>query len=126
MSSTSPPVAILLKLEALSVLAASLAAYSLLGKSWWLFAALILAPDLSAIGYARGKTVGAWCYDLAHNYVFPAALGAVGYLAREPLAMAFAAIWFAHIAGDRVIGYGLKFGGDPKDTHLSRLADKVA
>jgi hypothetical protein len=119
-------VAIMLKLEALGVLAASLIAYDYLGNSWWLFAALLLAPDLSAIGYAGGAKVGAWAYDLAHTYVFPTLLGAVGYLIHEPLLMALAAIWFAHISGDRLIGYGLKFGGDPKDTHLSRLSARAA
>jgi hypothetical protein len=117
----SPPVALLLKAEAVLALGAALAAYGYFGFSWWLFAALILAPDLSAIGYAFGIRAGTWAYDLAHTYVAPAALAALGFVLHEPLPMALAAIWAAHIAGDRVVGYGLKFASGWKDTHLSRL-----
>ena len=95
-----------------------------LGFSWWIFAALILAPDLSAIGYVGGPRLGAWTYDLVHTYVAPFTLGLIGYLVHEPLLIAIAAIWFTHIGADRLVGYGLKFTGDPKDTHLSRLMSK--
>lgn len=115
-----PPVSLLLKLEALGVVAASFTGFAYLGLSWWWFAALILVPDLSAIGYAGGARLGAWCYDLAHTYVGPAILGVVGYLTHDPLTMAIATVWFSHIGVDRLIGYGLKFAGNPKDTHLSR------
>jgi hypothetical protein len=118
----SPPVSLMLKLEALAVVAASLTAYSYLGASWWLFAALILAPDLSGLGYIGGSKVGAWVYDMAHTYVVPAILGVVGYLTHEPMVIAIAAIWFSHIGIDRVVGYGLKFAGNPRDTHLSRVS----
>jgi len=108
------------RLEALAVLAASLAAFASLGVSWCWYAALILVPDLSAIGYAGGSKLGSWCYDLVHTYVGPAALGVIGYLIGQPVVMAVAAIWFSHIGFDRLIVYGLKFAGIPKDTHLSR------
>jgi hypothetical protein len=117
----SPPVALFLKAEAMLALGVALAAYGYLGFSWWLFAALILAPDLSAIGYAFGVRAGSWAYDLAHTYVAPAAPAGLGLVLHEPLPMALAAIWAAHIAGDRVVGYGLKFASGWKDTHLSRL-----
>ncbi len=35
----------------LKLLAASLLAYDHAGQSWWTFAALILVPDLSMLGY---------------------------------------------------------------------------
>jgi Domain of unknown function (DUF4260) len=117
----SPPVAILLKLEALGVVAASLAFFAYLGVSWWWFAVLILVPDLSAIGYMGGSRLGSWFYDLAHTYVGPAILGVIGYLVHEPMTMAIATVWFSHIGVDQLIGYGLKFANDPKDTHLSRV-----
>ena len=123
---SSPPVAVLLKLEALAVLAASLAAFAYLGVSWWWFAALILVPDLSAIGYVGGRRLGAWCYDLVHTYVGPAILGVVGFVMHEPMVMAVAAVWFSHIGFDRLIGYGLKFAGSPKDTHMSRAGTRAA
>lgn len=119
----SPPVAAILRLEALVVLALSLGVYSYLGSSWWLFALLVLAPDLAALGFVGGSSFGAWCYDMAHTYLAPALLAAAGFVMREPLVMALAAIWFAHIGFDRLIGYGLKFGGNSKDTHLTRLTN---
>jgi hypothetical protein len=118
----SAPVAILLKAEALGVVIASLAAFAYLGASWWWFAALVLVPDISAIGYLGGRRVGAWCYDVLHTYVGPTILGVIGYLVHEPMIMAVAAIWFGHIGVDRLIGYGLKFAGSSKDTHMSRAA----
>jgi|SRR5471032_692917 hypothetical protein len=118
------PVAILLKLEAVVVAGAALAAYYYLGFSWWIFAALILAPDLSAVGYIGGARLGAWTYNLTHTYVAPFILGVIGYMAHQPLLLAYAAIWFTHIGGDRLLGYGLKFPGDPKDNHLTRLSSR--
>ncbi|MEO9230429.1 MAG: DUF4260 domain-containing protein [Devosia sp.] len=120
-----PPVSVLLRLEALTVLAAGLAAFAYLEISWWWFAALILVPDLSAIGYAGGSKLGAWCYDLVHTYVGPAALVVIGYLIHDAMVMAVAAVWFSHIGFDRLIGYGLKFAGNPRDRHLSRVAAKL-
>lgn len=118
-------VTVLLKAEAAIVTGIGIVAYYHFGFSWWIFAGLILAPDLSAIGYAAGPRVGAWTYDLAHNYTAPSILALVGYLAHEPLLFAFAAIWVTHIGGDRLMGYGLKFSGDPRDTHLSRLSRRT-
>jgi hypothetical protein len=30
-------------------------------------------------------------------------------------------VWFAHIGMDRLLGYGLKYPTDFKDTHLQRV-----
>jgi hypothetical protein len=120
------PVPILLKFESAAVLGLGLAAYAYLGFSWWIFAALILAPDLAFLGYLGGARAGAWTYDLAHTYLAPFALALTGYLIDQPWLMAGAAIWTVHIAVDRLVGYGLKFPTDPKDTHLSRLSARSA
>ncbi|NKJ09541.1 DUF4260 family protein [Rhizobium sp. SG741] len=42
---------VLLRLEGLGVLVVATAWYAKLDASWWLFAVLILAPDLSMVGY---------------------------------------------------------------------------
>ena len=121
----SPPVAAFLKAESGIVLGLSLVCYYYLGFSWWIFAALILAPDLSAVGYIWGSRLGAWTYDLAHTYTAPFIVGLIGYSAHEPMLMALAAVWFAHIGADRLMGYGLKFSGSAKGNHLSRLSAKT-
>ena len=54
--------------------AAAIAVYLHEGYPWWLFVALILAPDLSMIGYAGGLRVGAAAYNAAHTYAFPVVL----------------------------------------------------
>jgi hypothetical protein len=46
----------LLRLEHAALALAALIAYQLSGGSWWLFAALILVPDLSMAGYLRGPS----------------------------------------------------------------------
>ena len=50
---------LLLRAEGLAVALASIVAFSRSGASWWLFAALILAPDLSMLFYLAGPRLGA-------------------------------------------------------------------
>lgn len=109
----------LLRLEGLVLFGLGLALFASTGVSWRVFAALILAPDLSAVGYLAGTRVGAWCYNVVHSYALPALLLGAGWLADAPLAVALGAIWVSHIAIDRAIGYGLKHRSAFKITHLS-------
>lgn len=111
----------LLRVEALAMLAGSIAAYALLGGSWGWFAALFLVPDLSLLGYLAGARVGAIVYDVGHSYVGAAILAGIGVLATAPLALLAAAIWSAHISFDRALGYGLKYGTAFGATHLGTV-----
>jgi len=125
MSAHSPavsglPRAILL-LEGFALFAACLFAYAKLGHSWWLFAALILAPDLGMIGYLRNAKLGARLYNAFHITALPIGIGVWGYLWPEPLAVSIALIWLAHIGMDRMLGYGLKYESAFSDTHLGRI-----
>ena len=70
----------LLRTEGGAVAAAAIAVYFHEGYPWWLFVALILAPDLSMIGYAGGLRVGAATYNAAHTYAFPVVLVVVGLI----------------------------------------------
>ena len=111
----------LLRLEGLAVAAGAVALYVDSGFGWLLFVVLVLAPDLSALGYLAGKRAGALTYDLAHTYVGPAAVGVGGVLAGSDLATQLALIWLTHIGADRLLGYGLKYPSAFKDTHLQRV-----
>jgi hypothetical protein len=91
------------------------------GYPWWLFVALILAPDLSMVGYAAGLGVGAAAYDVAHTYALPVLLAALGVIAGTEVAVQVGLIWLAHIGIDRALGYGLKYPTGFKDTHLQRV-----
>lgn len=113
----------ILQLEGAAIFGLALVVYASLGGSWWLFAALILAPDLSMIGYAFGLKIGAFCYNLAHNYVLPGILAVTGIYLNDNLFINIAIIWFGHIGMDRMIGYGLKYSSGFKHTHFSKLAE---
>jgi hypothetical protein len=109
---------LILRAEAAVVFVLALVAYRSLGASWWLFAALFLAPDLAMLGYLKGPRIGAAFYNSVHTYLAPAALVAIAYLAGSPLFVVVAVIWAAHIGFDRILGYGLKLPTGFGDTHL--------
>ena len=112
---------LLLRVEGLAVALASIVAFGWSGASWWLFAALILAPDLSILFYIAGPRLGAVSYNALHVYLGPIVLlGAASALA-APTGIAIALIWSAHIGIDRVLGYGLKYGDGFTSTHLGRI-----
>lgn len=114
-------VRLLLRLEGLAIGAGAVVLYADGDHSWWLFALLILAPDVSFLGYAAGPRLGAAAYNLLHNLVFPIALGAAGVVSGSDAAVAVALIWLAHIGVDRLLGYGLKYPTAFKDSHLQRV-----
>jgi hypothetical protein len=112
---------VLLHAEGAAVAVAAIALYFHAGYPWWLFLVLVLAPDLAAIGYVAGPTVGAVAYDSAHTSVLPVALAAIGVIAGAEVAVQIGLIWLTHIGFDRAIGYGLKYPTGFKDTHLQRV-----
>ena len=111
----------LLRLEHAAMAVAALVAYHLSGGSWWLFALLILAPDLTMLGYLGSPRLGAWCYNAAHIWIVPVAMWLVALALDAPLLTQLALILAAHIAIDRVLGYGLKHESGFQDTHLGRI-----
>ncbi len=114
-------VRLLLRLEGLVLAAGAVAFYAHQGGSWWLFAALFLAPDVSFAAYLRGPRVGAVIYNAVHSTLAPAALLAIGLTMDRPLLAEIATIWLAHIGVDRVAGYGLKYAEGFGFTHLGRI-----
>ncbi len=112
---------LLLRIEGAVLLVGALWAYGTQGSNWWLFAALLLAPDLAMLGYLAGTGIGAAGYNLVHNYVPPVLLAGYGGWAGQPFALQLAAIWLAHIGMDRLLGYGLKYPTVFQDTHLQRV-----
>jgi hypothetical protein len=112
---------VLLLAEGLAVFVAAVWGYVALAGNGWLFALLLLAPDLAMVGYVWGARVGALTYNLAHTLVVPAALLAAGVLMGAPLLAQLALIWLAHIGMDRAVGYGFKYASGFKDTHMGRV-----
>jgi hypothetical protein len=113
--------AALLRVEGVALLVLSVLLYRVNGGGWLMFGVLLLAPDLSMLGYLAGPQVGAAIYNTFHTYAMPAAVGALGVIFASPLTVAVALIWFAHIGMDRTVGYGLKYPSSFKDTHLERV-----
>jgi Domain of unknown function (DUF4260) len=114
----------LLRLEGLMLLAGMTLLYALSGGSWWIYAILFLAPDLSFAGYLAGPRIGAIIYNAAHSYLAPIALMTAGFALALPLALSIGTIWLAHIGFDRALGYGLKYSAGFGFTHLGHIGGK--
>ncbi|MEP7292625.1 MAG: DUF4260 domain-containing protein [Chloroflexota bacterium] len=111
----------LLRLEGLVLFVSAIVLYAISGGSGLLFVVLLLTPDLAMLGYRVNARVGAAVYNSVHTYLLPGILFAVGYVFSAPLAMQIALIWFAHIGMDRMMGYGLKYPTEFKDTHMQHV-----
>jgi hypothetical protein len=111
----------LLRIEALFVVTAASATYAHLGASWWLFAALLLVPDLSMLGYLAGSKAGAALYNAGHWYGLPFGCIGWGVFAQAPQIVAIGLIWVAHIGIDRALGYGLKYVDGFGFSHLGLI-----
>jgi Domain of unknown function (DUF4260) len=110
-----------LRIENAAVALAALIGFYLTGASWWLFAALILAPDLSFAAYLAGPRIGAIGYNMLHSWIAPALLIAASAALRNQTLVAVALVWLVHIGFDRAAGYGLKHFSGFHDTHLGRI-----
>jgi hypothetical protein len=113
---------ILLRIEELAILTTTIVLYRHLHFSWLLFAILFFAPDLFMLGYLLNTRIGAALYNLGHTLFIPLTLLATTLYLHHPTAQAIALIWIAHIAFDRLLGYGLKYPTAFKDTHLQHVA----
>jgi hypothetical protein len=112
---------VLLRIEGAALFTGAVVLYFHADYPWWLLLVLVLAPDLSMLGYLAGARVGAAAYDSVHTTLLPIALGVVGVLVESDVATRLALIWLAHIGADRALGYGLKYPTYFKDTHLQRV-----
>jgi uncharacterized protein DUF4260 len=115
----------LLRLEGLTLLAGMVLLYAIRDGSWWVFAVLFLAPDLSFLAYLAGPKAGAMVYNAAHSYMAPMALMVAGFGMAAPLVLSIAMIWLAHIGFDRALGYGLKYAAGFSFTHLGRIGKEA-
>ncbi len=119
-------VRLLLRLEGVVLFAGMTLLYGLWEGSWWVYAILFLAPDLSFAAYVAGPRAGAVVYNAAHSYLGPVALMTAGLAAASPLVLSLAMIWLAHIGIDRALGYGLKYQAGFAFTHLGRIGRGAA
>jgi hypothetical protein len=110
-----------LRAEGAVALAAGVGLYLQLGgQALWLIP-LLLAVDVSAIGYFGGPRSGAFVYNLAHNWAVGIAVLAVAWWVGSSSIELAGAILVAHTGFDRLAGYGLKYPGSFGDTHLGLI-----
>ena len=115
----------LLRLEGFTLFAGMVLLYAIWDGSWWVFALLFLAPDLSFLAYLAGPRAGAMVYNAAHSYMAPVVLMVAGFAMAAPLVLSIAMIWLAHIGFDRALGYGLKYAAGFGFTHLGRIGKEA-
>ena len=82
----------------------ALAAYGWLGGPWLLVIPLLLLPDVSVIGYLRDPRVGAFTYNLVHNWAFGLGLLAVGLASGSAPIEILGTVAIAHTGMDRAVG----------------------
>lgn len=111
----------LIKLEEVALFVFGVFLFSFLDYAWWWFPALILAPDVSFLGYVFGNKTGAWIYNLFHHRGVALLIYFAGFhLGNDVLKLA-GIILFAHSSMDRMFGYGLKYEKGFKFTHLGEI-----
>jgi hypothetical protein len=106
------------RIEGLACAALALIGYADSGYSWRLFAALILLPDVTMLGYLINPSIGAAIYNLVHTLTLPILLLFGAALFANMLLLALGTIRVVHIAANRALGYGLKYATGFGDTHL--------
>jgi hypothetical protein len=117
---------ILLRLEGLALAVGALYLFHRVGGSWWLFACLILVPDVSFLAYFAGTRPGAIAYNAMHVLFVPVALALAGFLLPQFDLIQLGLIWGAHIGIDRALGYGLKYAAGFGFTHLGRIGGAMS
>src|SRR5436305_15179812 len=88
---------ILLRLEGALLAAGAVYMYHRVGANWWLFAGLILVPDIGLLGYFGGTRLGAIAYNTLHVTLGPLLCAALGFLLPSFDLISIGLIWAAHI-----------------------------
>lgn len=114
----------LLKLEELGQFLLSILLFVQLDYAWWVFPACILLPDVSMIGYLVNPNIGAWLYNLFHHKLIAITILVFGFWYNIPPLSLMGVILFGHSSMDRLLGYGLKFNDNFKNTHLGWIGGK--
>jgi hypothetical protein len=108
----------LLKLEEAFMFGLSIFLFSKLDYAWWWYPVLILAPDLSMVGYIVNARLGAITYNFIHHKALGIGLFVLGVVLANQLLQLVGLILFGHSSMDRALGYGLKYSDSFQNTHL--------
>jgi hypothetical protein len=108
----------LIKIEELFLALLAFYLFLAFGFAWWWFFVLLLAPDISMLGYIFGPKAGAWTYNAVHFKAVAVAVFILGGYVHIAWLQAAGLIILAHSSLDRVLGYGLKYADAFQHTHL--------
>ena len=114
-----------IKLEELAMFLFSIYIFSGLPYDWWWFPVLLLAPDISAVGYLINNKVGAILYNIFHHKALALAILVIGFYYLDNTIILTGTILFAHSSMDRLFGYGLKTFQGFRYTHLGLIGKRV-
>lgn len=112
---------LILKAEEFTMLLLGIFAFRQLDFAWWWFPLLFLLPDLGMLGYIFNNKTGAFFYNLFHHRGLAIMLWIFGFGLQQEFIQLIAVILFAHVAFDRMLGYGLKYEKGFKFTHLGQI-----
>lgn len=114
----------IIALEEAAMFAFSIVLFSQLSFAWWWYLALILAPDISMLGYAVNTRIGAFMYNFFHHKGIAVIVYVAGlYLQNEGMQLT-GIILFGHSSMDRMLGYGLKYPDSFQNTHLGLIGKR--
>jgi hypothetical protein len=112
---------ILLHLEGATIFILTIFFYRMIHASWILYGILILSPDLFMLGYLVNARIGSAAYNFVHTTTLPLLAVALAFTFQQQQLLPYALIWLSHIGMDRMLGYGLKYPTQFKDTHLQHV-----
>ena len=121
LDATTPWVRRWLRAEGIAAFAGGAVAWSALGAEWPWFVVLLLAPDVSMVGYLIGPHAGAIAYNIVHNWATAGVVLGLGLILSIPGLALAGVLLVAHVGMDRAFGYGLKYPTAFQDTHLGRI-----
>ncbi len=111
----------LLRLEGGAGLVVAIATYFAEGGNPWLLVPLVVAVDVSMVGYLANARLGAITYNALHTWATGIAVLGAGLWTDTAILAIAGAVLVAHVGMDRVLGYGLKYPTGFADTHLGRI-----
>lgn len=111
----------LLRIEEFGIFGLSLFLFLQTGFDWWWFPLLLLAPDISMLGYWIKPKIGALVYNFFHHKALAVVVYIAGYAFSLPALALVGTIMLAHAAMDRMFGFGLKYSDSFRHTHLGEI-----
>ena len=115
--------ALALKMEeaAMTVMGIYFLSHFSLGLPIWIWFLLFFSPDISMLGYLINNRFGAYVYNLFHHRAIALIIVALGLFLTSNICTAIGILLFSHSSFDRMMGYGLKFTDNFKNTSLGLI-----